>query len=68
MIGLNGGGRIGSKLICEVLRWETWMNSDHPEDDEYKFNNTYTSRLVRLAIEVAPDIAGMFELRKLKSA
>lgn len=64
----RGKTRIGSKLLCEVLRWETWMNSDQPDDDDFKFNNTYTSRLVRSALETAPDLAGMFELRKLKSA
>lgn len=53
-----------------TLRWdEMWLNSpDELGDDEYKFNNTYTSRLGRLAVQVAPDVADLFEFRQLKSA
>lgn len=64
----RGKDRIGAKLLCEVIRWEMWINSDVPEDDDFKLNNVYTSRLSRLAVQAAPDIADMFQFRQLKSA
>lgn len=64
----RGKTRVGAKLICEVLRWETFINGDEPSDDGFKLNNIYTSRLARLAAQTAPDIAPMFEFRPLTSA
>lgn len=60
-----GHKRVGAKAICEVLRWRSFIRRD---DDGYKLNNVYVSRLVRRAIDRRPELDGMFEIRKLTSA
>ena len=60
----RGREQVGRQLIVERMRWE-WMGKT--EEDDFKMNNSYTSRLVRLAIKTCPELDGMFELRELKS-
>lgn len=60
----RGRDHIGRQLIVERMRWE-WMGKT--AEDDFKMNNSYTSRLVRLAIKTCPELDGMFELRELKS-
>ncbi len=59
------GRKVGMKMLFEVLRWQ-WMRKTTSED-EFKLNNDFHSRYARLIMERNPDLAGMFQLRKLKS-
>lgn len=60
----RGRRKIGGKAIIERLRWEIAL---HVTDDSFKLNNNYTSRLVRRAIQIRPELAGLFEVRELRS-
>lgn len=62
----HGLRRIGGKLIVEHLRY-LWAIQTQGDPDGYALNNSYTSRLVRAAIERRPDLAGLFETRELRS-
>jgi hypothetical protein len=59
----KGRKHLGRQLIIERMRWE-WMG--RTEGDDFKMSNSYTSRLVRLAIKTCPELDGMFELRPLR--
>ena len=56
--------RIGAKMIVERIRWYTKVET---QGDAFKINNSYTSRYVRLLTEKRPDLAPLFETRKLKA-
>jgi hypothetical protein len=43
------------------------MAAKRPGYDEYKINNNYVSRLARHAMERAPELRGVFEVRGLKT-
>lgn len=60
-----GHERIGIGMLFEVLRWERGQTT---VGDEFKLNNTYRSRYVRLIIRREPDLASAFETRELKAA
>lgn len=63
-----GRTRIGAKLICEVLRWETLIRGDAEvfgDDAGFKLNNVYVSRLARLAVKQHPDLEDLFAFRRL---
>lgn len=59
-----GQERCGGKMIAEVLRYHSGIRGDQ---DGYKLNNIYVSRLTRRAVETAPDLVGLFEFRELTS-
>lgn len=63
----RGHGRIGIKMLWEVLRWKRMMRTTDPHS-EYRLNNNYHSRYARLLMEREPRLAGLFETRKLKTA
>lgn len=56
--------KFGAKAVIERLRWEYAIQTG---GSEFKFNNRFTSRLARVAVERAPDLAGLFEFRDLRS-
>lgn len=60
----SGRSRYSAKAIVERIRWH-YATSAHGSDEEFALNNSYTSRLVRLAIVAAPDIASLFQFRSL---
>jgi len=60
----KGRNKIGMKMLFEVLRWEVWMQT---EGEDWKLNNSYTSRYARLLMDQERDLAGLFETRMLKS-
>ncbi len=59
---LRGKRRIGMKMLFEVIRWEHLV---HTRGDDFALNNNYTSRYVRLLSEEHPELADMFETRRL---
>lgn len=60
----TGRKHIGISLLVGRLRWETFISTS---GDEYKMNNNYNSRYVRLIEQVRPDLVGVFHKRELKS-
>lgn len=58
----QGRSRIGIGMLFEVLRWHSYRATD---GDDYRLNNSYRSRYVRLIQAARPDLADMFETRQL---
>jgi hypothetical protein len=63
----RGRRRVGIGLLCEVLRWNYYMQTDEP-NSEFKLNNNYRPHYARLLIERHPNWADVFETRNLRSA
>jgi len=61
-----GRTKIGIGMLVEVIRWDYLVNTDHDESD-FKINNNHRSRYARLLEQQEPELAGMFETRKLRS-
>jgi hypothetical protein len=59
-----GKRRIGMKMLFEVIRWEHLV---HTRGDAFALNNNYTSRYVRIIEENHPELAGLFETRRIRS-
>lgn len=59
-----GRTKIGAKRLVEIMRWDT---NTQTTGDTFKFNNSFTSRLVRAAIARHPELDGFFEQRELRS-
>lgn len=60
-----GFKRFGAKAIMERVRWEVYI--EDPSDEQFKINNNYTSRYVRLLEKTNPEFKGFFEKRTLIS-
>lgn len=52
-------------MVWEAMRWQRFMSTEDPSI--YKLNDHYHSRYARKIMEDEPDLANVFELRKLKS-
>jgi hypothetical protein len=59
-----GRKKIGMKMLFEVIRWEHFIST---KGDDFKLNNSYTSRYTRLLIEQHPEFESMFETRRIRS-
>lgn len=60
----DGARRIGVKHVFEVLRWK---HRRRTRGDDWRLNNSFTSRYARLVAAVRPDLAGLLEFRVLRS-
>lgn len=65
----KGHKRIGGKMCAELVRWRFVIDREYDPETERTFalNNVVVSRLVRRLQEDHPDLADMFETRKLLS-
>lgn len=63
----RGRGRIGVKMLFEVLRWHYWRSTLDATSD-FKLNNNYHSRYARMLMAHEPLLADAFETRELKAA
>lgn len=61
----HGEQRVGVKALFERLRWSYARAT---VGDTWRLNNTWTSRYARLIAEQRPDLADLFETRKLRAA
>jgi hypothetical protein len=65
MIALNlikqGFRRIGSKRICEEIRWHHKVSTNEP----YKIGNNYTAYYARKFAERYPEHSGLFKFKNL---
>ena len=60
-----GRSRLGIGALWERLRWHTSVET---EGEPYKLNDNYRSRYARLLAERNPELAHLFETRKLRAA
>lgn len=56
---------MGVGMLWERMRWEVSFQAH--DRAEFKCNNSYRSRFARLLMEQEPDLAGVFEIRELRS-
>ena len=63
---LRGRQRFGVKAMWEHLRWHVYLGTVTVKG-EYKLNNNFTSRYVRLLVEEHPAYRGLFERRRLRA-
>ena len=61
----EGRKHFGAKAIMERVRWEVNIETSDPE--EFKINNNYTSRYVRLLEAVDAKFKGFFSKRELRA-
>ena len=61
-----GRRKLGIRMLWERMRWTFAVETVRPEGDP-KLNNDFTSRYARLIMEQVPALAGMFDLRELRS-
>jgi hypothetical protein len=62
----RGHEHYGAKGLFEALRFHHAV--DARPGDQYKLNNNFTSRYIRLLVEEQPEFDGFFELRKLRGS
>lgn len=60
----RGAKRVGIGMLFEVLRWQY---ATATEGDEFRLNNNFRSRYVRLLIERHPQWESAFEVRALRT-
>lgn len=63
----RGRRRLGMKMLWEVVRWKRFLRTTDNGASVFKLNNNYHSRYARLIALREPDLAGLFELRELRS-
>ncbi|WP_254709451.1 hypothetical protein [Streptomyces lunaelactis] len=61
----RGAQRVGIGMLFEVLRWRYATATEG--DDEFRLNNNFRSRYVRLLIERHLEWAPAFEVRALRT-
>jgi hypothetical protein len=59
-----GVRRIGMVLIINQIRWQTMITTT---DKDFKINENYSSRYVRLICQRHPEWESMFEQRRLRA-
>lgn len=61
-----GATKIGVRALWERMRWDlTVTTRDH---GDFKLNDHFTSRYVRMIVADNPDLCGLFETRQLRAA
>lgn len=60
----RGAERVGIGMLFEVLRWR-YARATHGQD--FRLNNNFRSRYVRLLIDRRPEWAPAFEVRALRT-
>lgn len=62
-----GHDKGSAKMIAEVIRWERGLGG-HKDEDGFKVNNTFVSRLGRHVVATTPELpSNFFEQRVLRS-
>lgn len=61
----RGKGRIGIGMLTEILRWQYGRQT---RGDDFKINNNFRSRYVRLMVAEHPEYAEVFQTRELRAA
>ncbi len=58
--------RYGIGMLWEVLRWHVAIG-EIKTDEDFKLNNNFRSRYVRLIVKLHPEYEQMFEMRVLRA-
>lgn len=67
-VWINKSGRkLGIRTLWERMRWEVVLHT-HDANGDFKLNDHYTSRYVRLLIADHPEWEPFFELRRLRAS
>jgi hypothetical protein len=61
----RGKKRLAIKALLEVVRWELSLKIAGP--GEFKLNNSISPYLARAIMTREPDLAGIFEIRRVRS-
>lgn len=64
-LAATGRDHVGAKMLWEELRYRFAVRSRGESD--YSLNNSYVSRMARLAAAREPDLRTAFEFRQLRS-
>lgn len=56
----KGHNRIGIRMLWEVLRWDTMINT---KSTDFKLNDHFHSYYARMIMATNPDLVGIFEVR-----
>ena len=59
----RGYNKLSIRVLWDVLRWERMLNPSDPNQDDYKFNDHYTSYYSRLIMHNVGSLNGLFEVR-----
>lgn len=59
-------GKIGIKMLFEVLRWNRHVSTIRDKGD-FKLNNNFTSHYARLIMKENSDLGDIFQLREIRS-
>jgi hypothetical protein len=59
-----GKRKLGIRMLWEVVRWEIFLETTDPD---FKLNDHHHSRYARMIMRLEPDLAGVFEIRELRS-
>lgn len=62
----RGQSNLGIGMLAEVVRWRYFRRTSDPSSD-FKLNNNYRSRYVRLIEANEDDLAGRFKMRSLRA-
>lgn len=60
-----GKKRVGIAMLYERARWDLWVQT---HGDDYRLNNNFRSYYARLIMSNEPDLARIFETRRLRAA
>jgi hypothetical protein len=63
----RGWTHLGIGMLWETLRYHSMLGA-RPGEDSYRLNDHHRSRYVRLLVDQEPELAEVFELRRLRSA
>ena len=64
----RGYTHIGIGMLWETLRYHSMLGSRPDEAEAFRLNDNFRSRYVRLLTDQEPELAEVFELRRLRSA
>lgn len=59
-----GQDKTSMKMLFEVIRWKRLVRTQH---SDFLLNNNFTSRYTRILQEKRPDLAHMFDTRRIHS-
>ena len=62
-----GRESIGAKAVWERMRWETAIGSARTNSEQYRLNNNFTAYYAREFVERHPELADVFETRRVRS-
>ena len=63
----HGGRRVGVKSAVEWIRFH-YQRTIQPDDQGFRINNSYASRLSRTVVARYPHLASVIETRELRAA